>query len=310
MHIGTETVWRGGENQVFLLANGLKQYSVANHFAYPEGSEALNRMRLGPVLPMQNSLPLDPRPLNQLEAFVREHQIQLIHAHSSGAHSFGLKLKKRLPHVKLIVHRRVAFKKKTLNLSQRKYLSPLIDAYIAISKTKKNTLHIRGVSKNKIFTIPSAVQVELFKRVSHVEGHNFNQIEMSKCGYDLNNQILLVGTASAFTKEKGLEHFLAAIKQLDNNKNLPKFAVLMAGDGELRKTIQQEFRSANLSTPICIMGYHQDMPTFLSGLDVFVMPSIFEGLGSVALEALAAECCVVSSDAGGLKEFIFNEETG
>lgn len=259
---------------------------------------------------MINSLAIDYRPIKQLEEFVHNHEIDILHAHSSGAHSFALKLKKRLPHLKLVVHRRVAFKKRHFNFSQKKYLSPLIDAYIAISEAVRENLIDRGVSSNKVYTIPSAVQIEQFQLHSKAENHHFNLFELSKAGYDLPNNTLLIGTASAFTKEKGLTHFVSAIENLQKIKNLPRYAVLMAGTGELFDAIKKELAQKNLNIPFLLLGYKEDIATYLSGLDIFVMPSLYEGLGSVALEALAAECCVVSSDAGGLKEFIIEHETG
>jgi len=58
------------------------------------------------------------------------------------------------------------------------------------------------------------------------------------------------------------------------------------------------------------MGFTSDVPAFLAGIDIFVMPSLFEGLGVAALEAMAGGKAVVASRVGGLAESIIDGETG
>ena len=58
------------------------------------------------------------------------------------------------------------------------------------------------------------------------------------------------------------------------------------------------------------MGFVSDIPTFLSGVDVFVLPSLYEGLGVAAIEAMAAGKPVVASRVGGLPELIDDAVTG
>lgn len=302
--------WRGGENQVFLLAQGLKNLGENNYFSYPENSMALSKLNFGASLALSKKwLPLNSS-LHKLKDFVIKNEIQIVHAHSSGAHSLALKLKKINPDIKLIVHRRVAFKLKSLDWSQNKYLSPLVDAYISVSDSVKKTLIQRGVSEDKIFVIPDAVLTSQMNCKSKEACRDLNIKEFSNRGFQLESDTLIVATASAFTKEKGLEIFIESLNNLDGDPDLPPFAVLMAGDGNLQQKIKINLEDKKLKIPWVMTGFHQDIPSFLSGIDIFVMPSLHEGLGSVALEALAAQCCVISSDAGGLKDFIIENETG
>lgn len=310
LHIGTEMTWRGGENQVFLLAQGLKNLGENIFFSYPENSEASKRMNFAPSITLHKPCFKLNLSIHHLRDFILQNDIHILHAHSSGAHSLALKLKKSIPYIRLIVHRRVAFKKKFFNWSQDKYHSPLVDAYIAISDAVKNTLLQKGISENKLFIVPDAVPISQIDCQSKKVCRDLNISEFSRLGVQLNSDVIFVGTASAFTKEKGLDLFIEALSHLDSDQHLPPFAVLMAGDGNLQKKLKAKLEEKKLSTPWVMTGFRDNIASFLLGLDIFVMPSLYEGLGSVALEALAAQCCVISSDAGGLKDFIIENKTG
>jgi glycosyltransferase involved in cell wall biosynthesis len=69
-------------------------------------------------------------------------------------------------------------------------------------------------------------------------------------------------------------------------------------------------RRLGLQEDVTFMGFVSDVPAFLSGIDLFVLPSLYEGLGVAVIEAMAAGKPVVASCVGGLPELVDNEVTG
>ena len=91
LHIGTEMSWRGGENQIRYLMEGLKRQGHKTYFAYPKGSQAIARLSADfPSLELPSKQGWDPRSILRLRTFCIRNQIDIIDAHSSGAHALGL----------------------------------------------------------------------------------------------------------------------------------------------------------------------------------------------------------------------------
>jgi glycosyltransferase involved in cell wall biosynthesis len=69
-------------------------------------------------------------------------------------------------------------------------------------------------------------------------------------------------------------------------------------------------KSLGLEADVSFLGFISDVPQFLAGIDIFVLPSLYEGLGVAALEAMAAGKAVVASRVGGLAELVNDGENG
>jgi glycosyltransferase involved in cell wall biosynthesis len=89
-----------------------------------------------------------------------------------------------------------------------------------------------------------------------------------------------------------------------------KIRYVFAGDGSLKTQLQDLVRALGLREEVSFAGFVKDVPKFLSSVDVLVLPSLFEGLGVAALEAMAAGKPVVATRVGGLAESIIDGETG
>jgi glycosyltransferase involved in cell wall biosynthesis len=93
------------------------------------------------------------------------------------------------------------------------------------------------------------------------------------------------------------------IKILKEKNHLP-FKLLIAGDGELRESIEILIESLNLKNDIIILGRRSDIPKLMSACDIFVLSSDYEGLPTVLIEALACQAHVVSTDVSGAREIL------
>jgi glycosyltransferase involved in cell wall biosynthesis len=113
---------------------------------------------------------------------------------------------------------------------------------------------------------------------------------------------LRVGGAGRLTPEKGFIDLLAAVETLlDEGLDLE---LEIAGEGPQRAELEDRIRRSKHRSRLALRGYVADMREFYSGLDIFCMTSLREGLPNVVLEAMAMSLAIVSTSAGGLATFL------
>ncbi len=298
LHIGSERNWRGGENQVWLLANNSSEFK--HYMAYPQGAKALERMsEKFTVCELPSSKSYDFRNVRSLRLFCTSNNIDIIDAHSSVALGWALKVKKYIPSIKVVFHRRVAFPMKENIFSRRKYHSSKIDAYVGISQYIVNQLLTYGVDKSKVYRVCSAVnQAEEFTPE--------NEAQAWKAKLNIPMSAKTIGLVGAMTWEKGHDLAIQAFASLKDES----FHLLLAGEGSQRIEIENYIERLRLGARVHLLGHIQNVPSLLSALDILVVPSRQEGLGSTVLDAFAYKTFVVASNAGGLPEMVHDGETG
>ena len=307
LHIGHSRKWRGGENQVRLLIEGLSnQYQDVKCFiAYPKGAIAIDRLQsnVAGILNLPSTRPYDLRSILAIVRYCRDNKIQILNAQSGNAHTLAFYSKLFLPNVKLVVHRRVDNLIKTSWLTKTKYLSTKIDRWIAISSKIAAILDHYGVEKNRISTIKSSVKVELYLDVDKASA---KQGYCEKFNWD--SKIPIVGFAGALDHQKNPQLFVQIIAEL--NERGENVNALIAGNGDLLQEVKNEIEIHKLDANVKLLGFIENTRRFFCATDIFLLPSRNEGLGTVLLEAVHAQCVVVAADVGGISEIIIDEQTG
>lgn len=121
----------------------------------------------------------------------------------------------------------------------------------------------------------------------------------------------IVGTVCRLVEpKKGISVLMRAIAALKNQGNGPQCQLLIVGDGPARPALEALSRQLGLSDRTIFAGTRRDVARILPLLDLFVLPSLYEGFGIAILEAMAAGKPVVASAVGGIPEFVVPGETG
>lgn len=115
----------------------------------------------------------------------------------------------------------------------------------------------------------------------------------------------VVGMATRLVAGKGLLEMLAAMQSFD-----PGVRLEIAGEGPLRGVLEQEIRARELESRVALLGWQRELQPLFGKWSVFVMPSVDEGFGMAALEAMAAGVPVVGVRSGALPELIEDGATG
>jgi glycosyltransferase involved in cell wall biosynthesis len=121
----------------------------------------------------------------------------------------------------------------------------------------------------------------------------------------------IVGTVCRLVEpKKGVSVLLRAMAALQKDGNDPHCQLLIVGDGPARASLEALSRQLGLSERTVFAGTRRDIPRILPLLDLFVLPSLYEGFGIAILEAMAAGKPVVATAVGGIPEFVVPGDTG
>ena len=126
--------------------------------------------------------------------------------------------------------------------------------------------------------------------------------------FNIKEDTILIGSTGRIVWQKGYDQLISLLENYDFGGRI--FHILIAGDGSLRNKYIEEIESRHLEDRITFIGNINNIPEFLSNLDIYIQPSVTEGFPLSVLEAMASGLPVISSDAGGLKEMIHNKENG
>ncbi len=305
LHLNTENGWRGGENQMRLLIEGMKgQPEFENHVAALANSDCFATFKsICPTLPLISRFAYHIWQAKKIANYCRLNKIQILDAQTARTHSLAILVKLFQPELKLVVHRRVDNKPGHSILSRKKYYSPKVNAYIAISDAIKNILINTGVKPDKIAVVKSAVP-----DLPYLGLNKKAEKELWAKRLKLNGNAIWFGNASAIAHQKAYDILLHATKILVEKTN--NVHCLIAGTGPQEEEIKSLSTKLGLSNHVTFVGFTKEIPSFLSALDILAVPSNNEGLGTIILEGIHAGCAVVASSVGGIPEMIHHQKTG
>lgn len=291
LHVDPERGFSGGETQVLALARHLH---AAGHAvavaARPDGGLA-QRLAEEPieVLPLTVGFGHDPRAGRALRAAIAAWRPDVVHHHTSRALSLAPYVQRAVVQV---VTRRMDYAPRGAGAYVR-WLYGRMDAVIAISAAARDALAARGLDAARIAVVPSGVAVESFRDLDRTAARRALAID--------DERPVLAIVASLHTR-KGHAVLLEALAEVLRRGARP--LCLAAGTGPEGEALHDQARRLDLAGTVRWLGQVQDVRPVLAASDVVVMPSLAEGLGVAAIEAMAAGRAVVASRVGGLPELI------
>ncbi|MBM2803540.1 MAG: hypothetical protein HW419_1433 [Deltaproteobacteria bacterium] len=295
LHIDPERNWGGGEAQVFGLMSWLAARGHQNELlAHPNGLLFTRCQKveiIGRPIVLRNDL--DLRCVPGLRRLIRSGDYDIVHFHTKRAHALSLWLPRFPSRPRYLVTRRMDYPESN-NWYTHCLYNRRVDGVVAISQNIADLLMAAGVTAEKIHVI-----------VSGIEPHRFTAARPAALKLD---GAPVVGSVGVLEERKGHRYLLEAAAKL--KRQGLNFKLRIAGDGSLRQSLEQDAVRLGLTDDVQFSGFVADAAVFLADLDVFVMPSLFEGLGVAALEAMAAGKAVIATKVGGLAESVVDGVTG
>jgi glycosyltransferase involved in cell wall biosynthesis len=186
---------------------------------------------------------------------------------------------------------------------ERKLWNRAVDRFIAVSgATRRAHIAHLGQSASKTVAIPNGVELE--RHAGHPPGTR----ESVRRSWDICESAVVIGSVGRLTEQKAIDVLVRATPLI--LAQVPDVRVLIVGDGSERSRLERLADELGVRDVIVFAGSRTDVPHQLSAMDVFVLPSIFEGLPLAVLEAMAAGLPVVATTVDGVPEVVQKNVTG
>ncbi|SHG57493.1 Glycosyltransferase involved in cell wall bisynthesis [Chryseolinea serpens] len=238
----------------------------------------------------------------QVARYVKENKIQVIHAHLPWAGILARRVAKMCSIPVLYTEHnkqeRYHWGTRTMNLLTMNALNTVIavsaDVAESIQKHKPNL-------KIPVRTILNGVNTSHFRR---------DQVSSTEIRDALNipAKAPVIGTIAVFRFQKRLDVWMEMAAEI--LRKFPETHFIVVGDGPLKNELMAKRDSLGLATRLHMPGLKTEVRPYLAAFDLYMMSSVFEGLPIALLEAMAMECPIVTTDAGGIREVIRHEEDG
>jgi glycosyltransferase involved in cell wall biosynthesis len=237
-----------------------------------------------------------------IRQFIKANKIDIVHTHGykSNFYAFCATLLKNIPlvatcHPWIISNRRGKFYSAIDKILLRKF-----DSVVSISDQVKHKLLKAGIPGHKISIIENGINVQSFK--------NMYNVELVRDEYDIPLKGRVICSVGRLSLEKGHHYFLEAAKKVIDR--FPDTYFILAGEGFLLNNLQKHTKIIKIDRKVSFLGFVKDIPKLLSAIDIFVLPSLTEGIPMALLEAMAAKKPVVSTNVGSVPNLIIPDKTG
>jgi glycosyltransferase involved in cell wall biosynthesis len=308
----TKSEFGGAQKHVYYLATRLPRDRYEVSVACGTGGLLIPKLREAgiEVIPIPNLV----REINPIRDFlalldlfrlIRRKRPHIVHTNSTKAGFLG-RLAAKLAGVPVIIFTAHGFVlneplgllKRLLFYAVERIGGMLSDLIIAVSEADRQlAINFKIINPNRIITIHNGLDI------------SYSTIEQkSKAVLGLQDDHRIIGTVANFYPTKGLPFFIQAIPYVRDV--FPETNFVIVGDGRQRSELERLTTELGLDSCLFFLGQRDDVSQILPLFDVFVLPSVKEGLPYALLEAMAAARPVVATAVGGVPEVIMDGQTG
>ncbi|MDM0617966.1 glycosyltransferase [Clostridium perfringens] len=246
--------------------------------------------------------------LKGLKNIIKENDIKIIHAHDNNA-SLNAYLVKKLYRldIKVISHihscypflKENGINKKIDSFFRQRYDFNIICGNLVYDFYKENSNYF---NLDKMNILPNAIDI------NEIINFNLSKSKSLREEFNIPSNKTILGFVGRLCDIKGLIPFLEEFSK--NKEDFNDCRVLLVGSGEQEGEIKELIKKLKLQDLVILTGFRDDVYKFYPIIDIFFLPSLYEGLPIVLLEAMAFKKAVVSMNVGSISEVVINGETG
>lgn len=244
----------------------------------------------------------DIRGFFKLYGFFKSNKIDIVHTHLSEADVFGrfAAIMAKVPIIISTDHRVDDWKMKPKRLRTKlrfllnRLAAKFSNGIITVSNDiKDHLIKNEKIPPEKIYVIKNGIEIN--------QKHTSKNVETDK-------KEIVLGCAARLSREKGHSYLLRAFKTAKTK--IPNLKLLLAGEGIMRVPLEKLAQELEISHDVRFLGLIDDMNNFFTRIDIFILPSLQEGIPLALLEAMAAEKPIIATAVGGIPEVIDNGSDG
>ncbi len=293
-----ESAWRGGQAQALLLLKGLRARGHPAELLSVRNAELAKRAQAENI-PVHIASDRVRRlsAARLVRRLLNEQRFQIIHANE--AHALTAAWLARVHrHVPLVAARRVAFPVSRNRLALARYRAAA--RILAVSHAVCEELLTARLDPRRVEIVRDGVEIP--PRDSPDDRRRAG----ARWGIGVDDRV--AAYVAPFSAEKGHELLIDAFAEL--HRTFPRCRLLLAGDGPLRAQIEQKVRAMNLMPAVLFLGFVREIESVYAACDVFLFPSLNEGLGTSLLSAMACALPVVAFSKGGITDALEDGRNG
>jgi glycosyltransferase involved in cell wall biosynthesis len=297
LQISSARHFGGGERHFVDLTNGLIERGHEITVAIAPRSPILPELRSGVgqnIFELSSSNAANIGKAFALRGFVREHEIEIVHAHMARDYPMAALAVGTGRRARFVITRHVLFPMSSLHRITRRRVARVI----AVSQSVAANLASQGIfHKDQIVVVPNGIDLTRFH--PRVEGQ-------ASRGFR-------VGILGELTANKGQIEFIRAAQIVASEIKDAEFVIAgrdNSAGGEYGRQVQQLIEATGLQKRIQVIESRIDVAEFLASLDVLVSASRSEAFGLAIVEAMAVGVPVVATATGGAREIVADNETG
>jgi glycosyltransferase involved in cell wall biosynthesis len=317
IHIHTLPVISGSGLNTYLTMRGMDRTAYEVELACAPGGKLIDLIRgqgmkvrlfknlVQPLHPLKDLLGLI-----DLTRFLRKKRYHIVHTHNSKAGFIG-RLAAKWAGVPIIVHTVHGFAfhdrepawRQILFRNLERLASRWCDKMVFISQPLIDwALSDRITRREKILKIYSGIELDHFKPVPDGEKKALKET------WGIREEAPVVGMVSKLWEGKGHTTLIHAFEGL--KQEIPEAVLVIVGEGYLRDKLSDLVDRLGLKGSVLFTGFLMDVRRIIATFDVAVLPSFFEGMGRVLLEAMAMGKPVVASSVGGIPDLVHHGKNG
>lgn len=299
LHTESSLGWGGQENRTLYECMGLKRLGARPLVLCKPASKLRARaIEAGIEVFCHNMRSnLDISALRHIMRIVKAESVDCICTHSGDDSLLGAvagRLSSRRPAV-------VRTRHLALPITSKITYSRLPHKVVTVSEFVRNYLvHDKGIDASRVVCIPTGVDMQRFDPDSTKETF--------RAELGLAADAVVVGVVAILRRKKGHHVLLQAIPAI--LAKVPGAVFVFAGNGPQKDNIEGQIKELGIGKNVRLLGLRPDIPAVLKGLDLFVLPTLQEALGTSILEASAMNKPVVASAVGGVPEVVREGITG
>ncbi|MCL4478477.1 MAG: glycosyltransferase family 4 protein [Deltaproteobacteria bacterium] len=295
--VTSSTGWSGGQHQVYLLAKGLKIKGHDVSIVTSTGSELGKRLSNDgfDVHFLRMNKEADMFSIFRMTGILKTLKPDIINVHRPTAHTIAMISNMLSIRSKFFVTRRVSYGIPSRISAKIKY-EWFVHGVIAISNDVKDSLIRTGVNEDIISLIPDAVDTDFFNPEHTAPAQGFD------------NHGTIIGTVGNANPQKGHKYLIEAMPAI--LKKHPEALLVDVGVSDQDIELSELAKNLDMGDRIIFTGNRHDVRPYLKAMDIFVFPSLVEGLGTAMLEAMSMKKPVIASRSGGMIDAIDDGRTG
>ena len=255
----------------------------------------------------------DPIVLLKLIKLLKKKHYDIVHTHTTKAGILG-RIAAYLSGVPVIIHGLHGSTFQAFNSGLLNWLLFLFerltggftDAYISVSKVLSKTYIEKGIGKkDNHYTVYSGMELSKFY---HARDKINYQEKYKELG--IKEGEFLIGNVARLETRKGHQFLLDAFKNVVGEQKYSQVKLLIIGEGNKRKYLENYVKELNLGDKVIFTGYREDVEELMALMDIFVLTSLREGLPRVLVQAAAVGVPSVAFNVDGVPEIIEDNHNG